>query len=73
MIAIDTENFRATQHHLLVALISLAMVGVVMAALLGFWVARIGLKPLEKLSDEAQTRPAQTLRGACNCHRCRRS
>ena len=48
MIAIDTENFRATQHHLLVALVSLALVGVVLA------VARIGLKPLGKLSDEAQ-------------------
>ncbi|MFA5976950.1 MAG: heavy metal sensor histidine kinase [Pseudomonas sp.] len=54
MIAIDTENFRATQHHLLVALISLAFIGVVLAALLGFWVSRIGLKPLSKLSDEAQ-------------------
>src|SRR5471032_2468907 len=54
MIAIDTENFRATQHQLLVALIGLAFVGVVLAALLGFWVSRIGLKPLGKLSDEAQ-------------------
>jgi two-component system heavy metal sensor histidine kinase CusS len=54
MIAIDTENFRATQHHLLVALVSLALVGVILAALLGFWVSRIGLKPLGKLSDEAQ-------------------
>ena len=54
MIAIDTENFRTTQHQLLVALIGLAFVGVVLAALLGFWVSRIGLKPLGKLSDEAQ-------------------
>ena len=54
IIAIDTENFYATQHHLLMALIGLAFVGVVLAALLGFWVSRIGLKPLEKLSDEAQ-------------------
>ena len=54
MIAIDTENFRATQHHLLMALVSLALVGVVLAALLGFWVSRLGLKPLEKLSEEAQ-------------------
>ena len=54
MIAIDTENFRATQHHLLMALIGLACVGVALAALLGFWVSRIGLKPLGKLSDEAQ-------------------
>ena len=54
MIAIDTANFRATQHHLLMALISLAFIGVVLASLLGFWVARIGLKPLIRLSDEAQ-------------------
>ncbi|MEX5540268.1 heavy metal sensor histidine kinase [Pseudomonas poae] len=54
MIAIDAENFRATQHHLLVALVSLALVGVVLASLLGFWVARIGLKPLERLSGEAR-------------------
>ncbi|MDD1130959.1 heavy metal sensor histidine kinase [Pseudomonas shahriarae] len=54
MIAIDTANFRATQHHLLMALISLAFIGVMLASLLGFWVARIGLKPLIRLSDEAQ-------------------
>ena len=33
--AIDTETFRQTQHHLLVALISLASIGVVLASLLG--------------------------------------
>ena len=54
MIAIDTENFRITQHHLLMALIGLSFVGVALAVLLGFWVSRIGLKPLGKLSDEAQ-------------------
>ena len=54
IIAIDTENFHATQHQLLMALIGLAFVGVALAALLGFWVSRIGLKPLGKLSDEAQ-------------------
>ncbi|MGY2289449.1 heavy metal sensor histidine kinase [Pseudomonas sp. SDO528_S397] len=54
MIAIDTENFRHTQHQLLMALIGLAFLGVALASVLGFWVARIGLKPLIKLSDEAQ-------------------
>lgn len=49
MIAIDTDNLRATQHHLLVALVSLALVGVVLASLLGFWVSRIGPGPLSKL------------------------
>lgn len=54
MIGIDTETFHETQHNLLIALISLAIVGVLMASALGYWVARIGLKPLIKLSHEAQ-------------------
>ena len=54
VIGIDTQTFRQTQHHLLIALISLATIGVVLASLLGYWVARIGLKPLIKLSEEAQ-------------------
>jgi len=54
MIGIDTETFHETQHNLLIALIGLAIVGVLMASVLGYWVARIGLKPLIKLSHEAQ-------------------
>jgi two-component system heavy metal sensor histidine kinase CusS len=54
MIGIDTETFLQTQHHLLIALISLAIIGVLLASALGYWVARIGLKPLIKLSQEAQ-------------------
>ena len=54
MIGIDTETFHETQHNLLIALIGLAIAGVLMASALGYWVARIGLKPLIKLSQEAQ-------------------
>ncbi|MGF6152290.1 heavy metal sensor histidine kinase [Pseudomonas fluorescens] len=54
MIGIDTQTFYETQHHLLIALISLAIIGVLLASALGYWVARIGLKPLIKLSQEAQ-------------------
>jgi len=54
MIGIDTETFHQTQHNLLIALIGLAIVGVLLASALGYWVARIGLKPLIKLSHEAQ-------------------
>ncbi|WP_085584869.1 MULTISPECIES: heavy metal sensor histidine kinase [unclassified Pseudomonas] len=54
MIGIDTETFHETQHRLLIALVSLAAVGVLLASALGYWVARIGLKPLIKLSQEAQ-------------------
>ncbi|WOE78524.1 heavy metal sensor histidine kinase [Pseudomonas protegens] len=54
LIAIDTDTFHQTQHQLLIALIGLAIVGVLLASTLGYWVARIGLKPLIKLSQEAQ-------------------
>ncbi|WP_207815967.1 heavy metal sensor histidine kinase [Pseudomonas sp. 50_B] len=54
LIAIDTDTFRQTQQQLLIALIGLAIVGVLLASALGYWVARIGLKPLIKLSQEAQ-------------------
>ena len=52
--AIDTETFWETQHSLLIALISLAAVGIVLASLLGYWAARIGLRPLKDLSLEAR-------------------
>jgi two-component system heavy metal sensor histidine kinase CusS len=52
--AIDTETFWQTQHSLLIALISLAAVGILLASVLGYWVARIGLKPLLDLSLEAR-------------------
>lgn len=54
LIAIDTDTFHQTQHQLLMALIGLAIAGVLLASALGYWVARIGLKPLIKLSQEAQ-------------------
>ncbi|AKA22672.1 heavy metal sensor histidine kinase [Pseudomonas chlororaphis] len=54
LIAIDTEAVYETQHQLLIALISLAIIGVLLASALGYWVARIGLKPLIRLSEEAQ-------------------
>ena len=54
LIGIDTGTFWHTQHSLLSALISLAAIGIVLASALGYWVARIGLKPLVSLSLEAQ-------------------
>ncbi|HDS1735592.1 heavy metal sensor histidine kinase [Pseudomonas sp. BP8] len=54
MIGIDTETFWQAQHSLLVAIVGLAVLGVLLAAVLGYWVARIGLRPLLALSNEAQ-------------------
>ena len=54
LIGIDTDTFWNTQRTLLIALVSLAVVGVLLASALGYWVARIGLRPLRQLSAEAQ-------------------
>ncbi|MFJ4373563.1 heavy metal sensor histidine kinase [Pseudomonas japonica] len=54
LIGIDTDTFWNTQRTLLIALVSLAVVGVLLASVLGYWVARIGLRPLRQLSAEAQ-------------------
>ncbi len=47
-----TKANRSNQR--LVALIGLAIIGIALASALGYWVTRIGLKPLIKLSEEAQ-------------------
>ena len=54
LIAVDTETFRQTQHSLMIALICLAALGTLLASLLGYWAARIGLRPLISLSLEAR-------------------
>ncbi|WP_054892502.1 MULTISPECIES: heavy metal sensor histidine kinase [unclassified Pseudomonas] len=54
MIGIDTQTFWQAQHSLLVAIVGLAVLGVLLASLLAYWVARIGLRPLLALSAEAQ-------------------
>lgn len=54
LIGIDTDTFWNAQRTLLIALVSLAVVGVLLASVLGYWVARIGLRPLRQLSAEAQ-------------------
>ncbi|MHA6197245.1 heavy metal sensor histidine kinase [Pseudomonas wadenswilerensis] len=54
LIGIDTDSFWNAQRTLLIALVSLSVVGILLASVLGYWVARIGLRPLHQLSDEAQ-------------------
>lgn len=54
LIAIDTETFLQTQHSLMIALIGFATLGILLASVLGYWVARIGLRPLTSLSMEAR-------------------
>ncbi|WP_287809036.1 heavy metal sensor histidine kinase [Pseudomonas sp.] len=52
--AIETDTFSQTQQTLLTALVSFAALGVLLATGLGYWAARVGLRPLGRLSREAQ-------------------
>ena len=54
LIGIDVENVRQTHHDLAMALMGCAALGVVLASALGYWVARIGLRPLRRVSRQAQ-------------------
>ncbi len=54
LIAVDTDTFLQTQHSLMIALIGFATLGILLASVLGYWAARIGLRPLTSLSLEAQ-------------------
>ena len=68
LIGIDTETFWQAQHSLLVAIIGLSVLGVLLASLLSYWVARIGLKPLLALSAEAQALAPPRLDGRLQTH-----
>ncbi|PHN32664.1 heavy metal sensor histidine kinase [Pseudomonas sp. ICMP 561] len=54
LIAVDTDTFLQTQHSLMIALIGFATLGILLASVLGYWAARIGLRPLTSLSLEAR-------------------
>ena len=66
VVAIDTTPFMETLRAFTVGLIALTVIGVVLVALLGYYIARVGLRPLERVANEAQAlkpgRLAQRLR-----------
>ncbi|MFB4394845.1 MULTISPECIES: heavy metal sensor histidine kinase [unclassified Pseudomonas] len=68
LIGIDTETFWQAQHSLLVAIVGLAALGVLLASLLSYWVARFGLRPLLALSAEAQALAPPRLDGRLHTH-----
>lgn len=53
-VGIDSQPYRAALRSFALALIALGLVGTVLVALLGHWIARVGLRPLERLSSQAQ-------------------
>lgn len=65
LIAVDTDTFLQTQHSLMIALIGFATLGILLASVLGYWAARIGLRPLTSLSLEAQSSHLPDCPDAC--------
>ncbi len=57
----DSAPYRRTREVFLTALLGLSLAAVLAVALAGYWIARVGLKPLVRLSDEAQALRPKTL------------
>ena len=54
MVGVDSAPFFHTRHAFLIGLLVLSSVGALLVTVLGYVIARLGLKPLNKLSQEAQ-------------------
>ena len=54
MVGVDTQPFAKTAHSFRVALLVITAVGVVLVSALGYWVARVGLAPVEQLSQDVR-------------------
>jgi two-component system heavy metal sensor histidine kinase CusS len=60
-VGIDSKPYVHTLHTFLMALIALSLSAVLLVMLLGYWIAQVGLRPLKRLSNEAQTLSPRTL------------
>ena len=54
MVGIDSTPFQRTERDFDKALIAWSALGVALVAILGYWTARVGLLPLQRISHEAQ-------------------
>ncbi|HMM74361.1 MAG TPA: heavy metal sensor histidine kinase [Gammaproteobacteria bacterium] len=61
IVAIDSRPYVATMARFAYALLAWSAAGVVGVAALGYWVARLGLRPLRRLSSEAHALSPQRL------------
>jgi two-component system heavy metal sensor histidine kinase CusS len=57
----DSTAYRRTRRVFFTALVALCLVAVMVVAAAGYWIARVGLRPLDRLSDEAQALRPKTL------------
>lgn len=60
-VGVDTEPYFETLRTFVVAMIGLTLAGMFLVILFGYWIARAGLRPLKKMSDQAQTISPKTL------------
>jgi two-component system heavy metal sensor histidine kinase CusS len=61
IVGVDAAPLTHTLHAFLTALALLSLTAVALVMLLGYWIARLGLQPLQQLSKEAQTLRPKTL------------
>ena len=57
----NSEPYARTREAFLTALVALGLGAVLVVAVAGYWIARVGLRPLERLSGEAQALRPKTL------------
>lgn len=57
----DSASYDHTRQAFLTAMVALGLGAVLLVALAGFWIARVGLRPLQQLSREAQSLRPKTL------------
>lgn len=60
-VGVDTEPYFETLRTFVIAMIGLSLAGIFLVILFGYWIARAGLRPLKKMSDQAQTISPKTL------------
>lgn len=54
IVGVSTAPATRTLHAFALAVLAISLCGILFVAALGYWVARFGLRPLARLSDEAQ-------------------
>jgi two-component system heavy metal sensor histidine kinase CusS len=57
----NSEPYARTREAFLTALVALGLGAVLVVAVAGYWIARVGLRPLDRLSGEAQALRPKTL------------
>jgi two-component system heavy metal sensor histidine kinase CusS len=60
-VGVDTEPYFETLNSFVLAMIGVSLIGTLMVVFFGYWIARTGLRPLQRMSSTAQTLSPKTL------------